>query len=178
MSDANHPPEASVESVLSEDDFLRLQAEKAKAEITESLQRAKAALKNNADPRELTRRHPWLAIGSAAVVGFAAAVAAIPSKEEQELRRLERIRRAMNPEPAPPKATGAETNGQDAKAVAKPTFVQTLLHELIQILKPILMTAITASIKSGVHPAPANPPPASPPPDTNGNGGSGPVTPT
>jgi hypothetical protein len=154
---------ASVETVSSEDDFLRLQAEKAKAEIADALHRAKAALKNNADPRELTRRHPWIAIASAVAVGFAAAAAAIPSKQELELRRLERIRQALNPKP--PEPASAETNGSAKKTDAKPSLAHTLIHELIQLLKPILMTAITASIKSGVNPPP---PPAQTPPDQPG----------
>ena len=37
-------------------------------------------------------------IGSAVAAGFVAAVLAIPSKEQQELKKLEKIRRALHPE--------------------------------------------------------------------------------
>ena len=150
---------------LSEAEFLRLEGEKAKAEIVSSLERAKAALTNNVDPRELTRRHPWIAIGSAAVAGFVAAAVAVPSKEEQELRRLERMQRAMNPPPpAPPSTAAAETNG-NAKPETGHSIGATILHELIQLVRPILLTAITASVEGVVH---RTPPPTAPPTGSQG----------
>jgi hypothetical protein len=144
-------------SKLSEAEFLRLEAEKAKAAIALSLRNAKTALEDNVDPRAITRRHPWLALASAALAGFVTASVVFPSKEDQEIHRLERIRLAMNPDPPAP--ASMDSNGAAKKNPPKHSIGEIILHELIQVLKPVLMTAITSSIKSG-----ANPPPSSPPP--------------
>jgi hypothetical protein len=88
-----------------------------------------------------------MAIGTAAVAGFAAIVVAVPSKQERELRRLERIREAMNPVPPNP----VETNGSTAKPAEKHSWGAVLLREMIQLIRPVLMTAITAGIKASAH---------------------------
>jgi hypothetical protein len=148
---------------LTESEFLRLQAENAKAAIAESLGDAKDVLTNNVDPREVTRRHPLLALGAAAVASFVAVVVAVPSKEERELRHIERLHRAMHPNP--PASPAKETNGAANKPVEKRSIGATLLHELIQLIKPVLIAAITASIKAGANP----PPPQNPSQDGSNN---------
>jgi hypothetical protein len=146
--------EASDKSKLTESEFLQLQADQAKAQIHQALNDAKAALTGSVDPRELTRKHPWISIVSAAAAGFVAAAVVIPSKQELELRRLERVRRAMNPQPtAPPPAA----NGVDHSHAEKPSWVAMLFKEIIQIVRPILLAAITANIKSGANQPPADP---------------------
>ncbi len=143
------------------DAFLREQAEDAKAALLQGVNDLKAALAGTLDPRQLPRRYPFITVGAVAVAGFAAALIAIPSREEQELRRLERIRRAMYPEPDPPKA--AARDGQpDGEKPVKPPLWMTLLKEGIQAARPILISLVTASLKARQEAA--NPPPPTDPP--------------
>ena len=86
---------------ISESEFLADQADRAKAAAMAALSSAKVALGNSVDPRPAMRNHPLFVLGSASLAGFVAALLAIPSKKEQELRRMERIHRARNPEPPP-----------------------------------------------------------------------------
>jgi hypothetical protein len=132
---------------LSEAEFLRLQAEQARAAAGRAIKDARLALVGKLDPREFTRKHPWLAILSATAAGFTAAAVAVPSKEEQELRRIERLQRAMHPPaPAPMPATNGKT--EEPKAAPPHSIWSTILHELILLIKPILLAGITAGVKS------------------------------
>jgi ElaB/YqjD/DUF883 family membrane-anchored ribosome-binding protein len=133
---------------LSESEFLRVEAEDARAAATRAIANAQAALVGAVDPRNVTKAHPFIAVGSAAAVGFFAALLTIPSKQEQALRRIEKLHRATHPTPpAPPK----DSNG----AVKPPaqSFWMILLKEAIAVLKPILIASITAGLNN-----PANPP--------------------
>jgi hypothetical protein len=132
------PPvsDAKVAADMSESDYLARQAEVAKLAISRALSDAKAALAEGLDPKEWTRRYPFVAVGSAIAAGFAAAVLTIPSKEQQELHKLEKIRRAMHPEPE---------SAKEAKAEQKPLW-STLLHEAVQLIRPVLVSAVSAGI--------------------------------
>lgn len=136
---------------ISEAEFLRQKAEQAKLGFEHSLNRAGVAMVSTVDPRPITRRHPLLAIAAATVTGFVAAAVAVPSKAESALRRTERMHQAMNPQPV--------TNG---KSTDHPPAVHslwgTILHETIQFIKPVLIAAITAGVKSAASPPPAPPP--------------------
>ena len=125
----------------------------------------KAALARGADPRQLPRKFPFLTVGAVAVTGFVAAVLTIPSKEQQELRRLERIRRAMYPDPEPVKGSAAAAGKavDDAKSSKPPLWV-TLVREGITAARPLLVSLVTASIKAKQNPEP--PPPSNSPDDT------------
>jgi hypothetical protein len=140
---------------LSEAEFLRREAERSKKAAAQALNNARAVLVGKVDPRTITRKHPVIAILSAITGGFVAAVLAIPSREEQELRRMRRVHEAMNPT-----LPQAEGNGAAAppRSTAKPTIWATVVHELIAMIKPILLATITAGIKSA-HTAPPPPPP-------------------
>jgi len=140
----------------SEAEYLRRQADEAKAALVRSLGEARSALTGALDPREVTRSHPFVAVGSAAVAGFVAALLAVPSKEQQELRRMEKLHRALHPEPAAAK----DSNGS-AKPLA-PSMMATILKELIAVLKPILVTAVTAGLNAHTQEAPAEPPAGKP----------------
>ncbi len=130
---------------LSEQEFLRLEAEKARRLATAALENAKAALGQKLDPAKITRKHPVISIASALIGGFVAAAVVVPSHEDQELRRLRRLHEATHPPVVP-----APSNGKpaDAKPAEKPTFWMTILHEVITMIKPILVATITAGIKS------------------------------
>ena len=106
----------------------------------------KSAVAGTVDPRALPRKFPFITVGAVAVAAFVAAVVAIPSKEQQELKRLERIRRAMYPEPEPSKAVKAEVD--DAKAKANSPWWQTLLKEGVTAARPLLVTLVTSQMKA------------------------------
>ena len=131
------------------DEFLREQADEAARALQQGFNDFKAALAGKVDPRQLPRKFPFLMVGAVAAASFAAAVVAIPSKEQQELKRLERIRRALHPEPEVPKAVkkaadaAAKADGQQKG----PLWV-TLLREGIQAARPLLVALVTASIKA------------------------------
>ncbi len=125
-----------------ENDYLQQQADEAKAAIGNALREAKTALSQGMDPSEWTRKHPLIAVGSALAAGFAAAVVTISTKEQQELERLKEINQALHPEPA---------------VSAKPGFWSGLIREAIQMIRPVLTTALMASLKS--------PPPSQKPAD-------------
>ncbi len=140
----------------SEADFLEKQADEAKAAITRAMADARTALAEGIDPREWTRRYPVVALGSAVAAGFVAALLAIPSKEQQELKKMEKVRRALHPEVELPKKAAAEA--KDAKVHESPhSFWSTLLREAISLIKPVLMSAVTAGITSRSQPANGQP---------------------
>ena len=134
-------------------DFLKKQADHAHAAIARALANAKAGLAEGMDPREWTRAYPIVAVGSALAAGFVAAVMTIPSKEEQEIARLAKIHKAMNP---PPPAA-AHGNG-DTKE--KESIWKTLLLEAALMIRPVLGSLLSAGLKGQ----------KSPPADGNGYG--------
>jgi len=133
---------------LSEAEFLRQEADRARQALMRSWSDAKAHLLHGADPRAWTGEHPWMALGGAAVAGFAAAAVLVPSKEEQALKKLAALERALSGvEPkAPAPATGASTNGDAAAIKAKHGWLTTLALELIKTIRPALVSALTAGI--------------------------------
>ena len=126
-----------------EADYLKQQTDAAKVAISEVLLEAKKALGEGLDAKEWISRFPVAAIGSAIAAGFVTAVLTIPSKEDQELKKIERVRKALTPEPATPVADGVKSTTESA---SKHSLWSTLLREGIQILRPILMSLITAGM--------------------------------
>jgi hypothetical protein len=139
---------STTEAGMNESDFLKKQAEEAQAAIARALANAKASLAEGMDPREWTRAHPLVAVGSAVAAGFVAAVVTIPSKEEREIARLAKIQKAMNP-PPPPSAHG---NG-DTKE--HESVWKTLLLEAALLIRPVLGSLLSAGLK-GQKPPPAD----------------------
>ena len=97
-----------------------------------------------ADPRQLMRKFPFVTLGSTVAVGFAAALLTIPSREQQELRRLERIRRAMHPELTPPKP--AATKAANGEVPAKGPLWLSIAKEVLQAVRPMLTALVTAKL--------------------------------
>lgn len=129
------------------DSYLRSQAEEARAALFEAVNGLKAAVAQGVDPRQLPRKFPFITVGAVAVTGFVAALLTIPSREQQELRRLERIRRALHPVEEPAKEKGSDGQRAADKA-AKPQLWVTLVREGVQAARPILVSLVTASLKA------------------------------
>jgi hypothetical protein len=133
---------------LSEAEFLDRQARAAKAAMQATVEEIRVELAQGLSPIELAKRHPWLALVGSAAGGFAAAAAMVPSKEQQALNRLRRMHEAMHPEP---KRCPSE-NGKNSHAKEN-TFGGTLLSHLLGIIRPIIVSLISATISSHVkHP--------------------------
>ena len=137
---------------LSESEFLTQQAEQAKAAIAKVISDVKAGLGQGVDVKEWTRRYPWIAVGGAAVAGVVAATMAVPSKDEQALKRLARIERALTPpEPvAMPMPNGSGDSGDHAAAAyrsgAGGGFLAGIASQIIAAIKPAVLSALTAGI--------------------------------
>ncbi len=146
-------PGAADES-LSEAQLLQREADRAKAAISHALAELGQSLKATADPHVLTRDHPWLAISTAAVAGFAAAVTMIPSREQQALRALAELERARN---APPPSAPA-SSGSDKAAAAEGSFLGSIAAEALKAIRPLLTSLLSAGISRAVNAASSAPP--------------------
>ena len=153
VSDAPDPSTSSKK--LSETQYLEQQQAAAKSAIANAFADVRTELFKTADPKLWVKSHPWMMVASAAVAGFAAAAVAIPSKEQQALKKLESIERALY---------GARANGHARQASPEPHddgkpkkeggFVTTLLHELIGAIKPAVISMITAGMAQSGQPSP------------------------
>ena len=83
-----------------------------------------------------------MTVGAAAVAGFLTAYTLIPSKEEQALKKLAKIERALNP---PPPRREEHTNG-NAEKDQRGGMLATMLHEALAVVRPALVSLITANL--------------------------------
>jgi hypothetical protein len=148
---------------LTEAQFLQQQAELAKAAIVNSFKRFTRDLGQGANPVEWAKEYPWVSVGAAAVAGFVAANMFIPSKEDQALKKLARLERALNP-PPPPLIDTATPD----KEPAKHGVLYGLLNQALKAIQPAIISAITAHVaknepSNGQAPAAAGDPTPPPP---------------
>jgi ElaB/YqjD/DUF883 family membrane-anchored ribosome-binding protein len=140
-------PETEKTASMSEAEFLRQEAARAQAAIGEAIGDLRRNLKATADPKILTRDHPWIAISTAAVAGFAAALTLTPTKEQQALRALAELERARH---APPQssdpASDPKSDNRTAKEEAGAGFLGLIIAELLKTIRPLLTTLLTAGI--------------------------------
>lgn len=120
------------------------------------------------DPKAWAQEHPWIAIGAAAVAGFAATAALVPSKEEQALKKLASIERALN-------AGREQASNGNGKHEEKGGTLKTILAEAAGLLRPLLASVVAAQMGRSQGPpqrddASTYPPNAYP---TTEQGGSG-----
>lgn len=147
---------------LTESAFLEREAQRAKAAMAQAWADAKAKAMQGLDPRVWTASHPWYALTGAALAGFVAAYSLTPSKEQEILRKIAKLNRAIaGVEPdadvdTVPAADAATVEGQRVR-VAEATadagrkdrtsgILGTLGKELIKAVGPALMSSITAAI--------------------------------
>lgn len=142
------PPEK-----LSEAEYLAQQAETARLALTHAWQQVKARLGQGVAPAEWAKEYPWITVGAAAVAGFVATAALVPSKEEQALKKLAAIERALNPGPA---REEDHSNGNGRKE--GPGVLGTILHEALNIAKPVLLSMMSAGIGGAGATAAQQPP--------------------
>jgi len=100
-----------------------------------------------ADPRVLTRAHPVLSLGAAAIAGFVAGATVTSSKRQQVLQQLHEIQKALAP--------------ADPDLVKKrSTLITTLVSQAVAIVQPMILSAMVT------------PPPTAEDVAGNGNGHS------
>jgi len=128
---------------LSEAMYLKEQSANAKAAIKNALTDFGKGLGHGVDPRAWTQEYPWMSVGAAAILGFVAASAVIPSKEEQALKRLARIEKALHPEKQEAKHERVETHG---KKVEKKGLLASMAGDFIRAVGPAVVSAITAGM--------------------------------
>jgi hypothetical protein len=145
--DPETPPER-----LSEAEYLAQQAETAKLALAHAWEQVKVRLGQGVAPSEWAKEYPWIAVGAAAVAGFVATAALVPSKEEQALKKLAAIERALNP--GPPREE-EHSNGNSKKAGAG--LMGTILHEVLNIARPVLLSMMSAGIGGAVGAKPQQP---------------------
>jgi hypothetical protein len=146
----------------SEADFLTLQQEHAKAAIGRAMSELKSALAGGVDPRPWMKQYPWATLGASAVAGFVAASMLIPSKEEQALKKLAAIEKALNPppprRPEPPEDVGSvdgKRGAEDYKS-GRSGMLTAILGEVVGAIKPALISLLTSSVTaSAVKPSEA-----------------------
>ena len=126
---------------LSEPDFLDREAETAKAAVLRTLGDLHRGLASATDLRAWTREHPWLAIGIAALAGFAAAtVAGAPAEKP----------------PAPPESPDPRPRDAEPAQAPRPraSFLEGSFDWLTVPLSDLLKTAVAKFIAT-VRQAPA-----------------------
>jgi hypothetical protein len=122
--------------------YLKEQAANAKAAIKQALGDFGKGLGHGVDPRAWTQEYPWMSLGAAAVVGFVTTSMLVPSKEEQALKRLQKIEAALHPKPA---SDGShESTEVKGKKVEKKGFLASMASDLIKAVGPAVASAITA----------------------------------
>lgn len=129
--------------------YLAQQAVDARAAITATLSAIGRDLGQGANVGAWTRQYPWLTLGASTVAGFVATAMLVPSKEDQALRKLAKIERALNPPPPPRKDEPSTSDGGDSAKEYKrgqQSFGRALLGEVIKAVQPALLSMLTAGV--------------------------------
>ena len=140
----------------SEADFLTLQQEHAKAAVARAVKELTGAVAEGVDPRLWMKQYPWATLGASAVAGFVATTLLVPSREQQALKKLAEIEKALNPEPRRVREREKDRDdhpdsvdgkaGADQYKAGKQSFMTALLGEAIKAVRPALISLLTAGV--------------------------------
>jgi len=101
------------------------------------------------DPRGWIQVAPWTTLAAAALVAFAGTALVVPSKEEQAIRRLRRLERALGKEE---RRDRSDSNGHDdeddGRKKGDHTFLGMLAGHAIGLLKPLVTSALSAALSA------------------------------
>ena len=141
------------------------QAADAKAAIARAKSDIAQDLARTADPRAWLAVAPWTTLAGAAVAGFLAAAVAIPSKQEQALRRLRKLEKALEAEEDRREEYHHRRRQDEGKseAAAKGSTLGAMIGALAGAVQPVLMNIVSSALSGKA----AQPPEA-------GNGAAGP----
>ena len=130
----------------SESEFLARQAAEARESISRVVSDLKRDLAQGADPRAWMQAAPWTTLATAAVAGFVAAAAVVPSKEQQALKRLREIEKALNSNGRHREIDPATEDSARAVEKGQHSFLRGLAAQVLRAVQPVLMSAITAGV--------------------------------
>jgi hypothetical protein len=146
----------------SESDFLAAQAAAAKAALASTWTRMQDDLKSTADIPSWARKYPWPVIGIAAAVGFLGATALKSAKKPPQADVAAVLREALADIQ---RGAASHAAAPQPAAPARPTFLATLLTEVVRGLVSLLQGAVATSFfNQGDQPTP--------PPSSNGTAAS------
>lgn len=131
------------ETKLTEAEFLAQQADEARAALSRAMNDLKLKIGQGVDPRLWLQDYPWMTMGAAAAAGFVAATAVVPSKEQQALKKLAEIERALHE----PKDRAAQTNGKENHK-ANGSLASVVLREVFGLLKPIISSVLAGVLQA------------------------------
>ena len=117
------------------------------------------------DPRAWMRAAPWTTLAAAAVTGFVAAAATVPSKEQQALKRLREIEKALNANGRKHDRSDDPATERSARAVEAGggSFLKGLAAQFLRAVQPALLSALTAGVTAKtMEPEEPSPPGAEP----------------
>lgn len=134
---------------MGENAYLTRQGQLARQAMGRTMSDIASLAAQGADPRQWMQQYPWATLGASAVAGFVATSLLVPSKEQQALKKLAAIERALTP-PPPPKAKAEPDdeaeNGEAGYKKGRQSFTRALLGELIGALKPAVVSLLTAGV--------------------------------
>ena len=131
--------------------FLAQQAADAKAAIKAAFADIATGCGQSVSVGGWMKQYPWLTLGASTVAGFVASAMIVPSKEEQALRKLAKIERALNP-PRPKAVETEEDEDADKAAGAKQyksgrtSFMRSVMGEVIKAVQPAVVSLLTAGV--------------------------------
>jgi hypothetical protein len=141
-------PGAAPNPAASEAEFLAQQAADAKAAITRAISQIGAELGKAVNPSGVMHSHPWLTLGATTIAGFVAAAAVVPSKEEQALRKLSKIEKALHPPPHRPIDDYSDDDDSEAKHARsrRRGLATAIVDGVFKTLQPILLSTLSAAV--------------------------------
>lgn len=132
---------------MSESDFLALQATRAREAMGQALHQMADALKEGTDPRAWVQQYPLISMGAAAALGFLAASAVTPSREETLKERLRELFPEAPAAQPPVQVAAAETSARHTKSSAW----MNMASPLLDALKTALVSAVSSTITAKTH---------------------------
>jgi hypothetical protein len=133
-------------SRLSEAEFLAQEIAEAKAALSRAVTELKLDAASAGDLRKWTQRYPWAAVGTAAVVGFAAAAAVTPAPGETFFDHLSQQKPKSRPyatnsgvaedKLAPPKQSAFSEKVIDGMFELAKVFIQSLFVAMARPATP------------------------------------------
>jgi hypothetical protein len=121
------------DTALTEAEFLQQEANDAKTALVHAIGQLKSQVAAGIDPRGLVKDHPWLTLSGVAAASFAATTVAVPSKEQQALRKLAAIEAAIHRKA--PEAAKRNGHGEEK---AERSLLAMVLVELLGVFKPVI----------------------------------------
>lgn len=132
--------------------YVAQQAEDARAAIGHTLHAIASDLKESVDVRLWAKEHPWMTVGAAATAGFVAACVFVPTREDQALKRLSKIEKALRPSSP---AASSDNNSASAEAdqdgaSQSSSMWSGIARQIYDAVKPAVLSTLAATVSGKV----------------------------